>query len=189
MRLGIVVIIVSCAAVAGGVVIQEWRVAAAEARRVAGLWRLSAHGPYRFGLETDPPASLSAVMDMTFSQRNDGPRDVTLTRANAGEFVLLAPVPLPAKTSRELVMHQELDCTADTLLPSQPPPNRTTSDPLRWPSELQITATTPHDTHTITFTRPPYDTEREAVTCDWLRSGRPNRLEGPATTDPLRPSS
>ena len=188
LRLGSVVIIVSFAAVAGGLKVQERRAAAAEARRLAGLWQLSAYGPYGFGLEANPPPSLSAVMDMKLSLRNDGPRDVTVTRASAGGFVLLAPVPLPAQTTREFVMHQTLDCTADTLLPSQPPLNRTNSDPLKWPGLLEVTATTPRDSHTITFTRPPYDTERAAFICDWLRSGRPRkRLGGPATTDPLGP--
>ena len=184
LQLGIVVIIVSLAAVAGVSGIHERRVAAAEARRLAGLWQLSADGPYGFGLEADPPASLSAVMDMTISLRNDGPQDVTVTSASAGGFVLLAPVLLPAQTRREFVMHQTLDCTADTLLPSQPPLNRTTSGPLKWPGLLQVTARTARDTRTITFARPPYDSEHAAVICDWLRSGRPERSGGAATTDP-----
>ena len=185
LRLGSVVIIVSFAAVAGGLKVQERRVAAAEARRLASLRQLSADGPYGFGLEADPPPSLSAVLDMKFSLRNDGPRDVTVTRASAGEFVLLAPVPLPAQTRREFVMHQKLDCTADTLLPSQPTLYRTTSDPLKWPGLLQVTVATPRDTQTITFARPPYYIERAAAICDWLRSGRPERFGGPAITDPL----
>jgi len=189
LRLGIVVIIVSCAVVAGGVQVQERRVAAAETRRVAGLFQLTAHGRYGFGLEADPPPSLTVVLDMTISVRNDGPGEVTMTRASAGRFVLAAPVPIPARTSRALVLHQALDCTADTLLPPPPPLSAATSDTLRWPGELQVTATTPQDTHTMTFARPPYDTEREAVTCDRLRSGQLSRLGGPATADPLRPGS
>ena len=185
LRLGIAVSIVSFAFVAGGLEVQERRVAAAEAHRLAGLRQLSAYGPYGFGLETDPPPSLSAVVDMKFSLSNDGPRDVTVTRASAGGFVLLAPVPLPAQTRREFVMHQEIDCTADTLLPSQPPLNRATSDPLKWPGLLQVTARTPRDTQTITFARPPYYAEHAAFICDWLRSGRPGVLGGLATADPL----
>ena len=189
LRLVIVVIIVSGAAVAGGVKVQERRVAAAEVRRVAGVFQLSADGPYGFGLEADPLPSLTAALDMTISVRNDSPGEVTMTRASAGGFVLLAPVPIPARTSRALVLHQELDCTADTLLPPPPPLSRATPDSLRWPGELQVTATTPQDTHTMTFARPPYDNEREAVTCDRLRSGQLNRLGGPTTPDPLRPGS
>lgn len=180
LRLGIVVVILSFAAVAAGLEVQERRVAAAEAHRLADLRKLSAYGPYGFGLETDPPPSLSAVMDMKFSLSNDGPRDVTVTRASAGGFVLLAPVPLPAQTRREFVMHQELDCTADTLLPSQPPLDRATSIPLRWPGLLQVTAGTSRDTQTITFARPSYYTEHAALVCDWLRSGRPGTLGGTA---------
>ena len=178
LRLGIVVVILSFAAVAAGLEVQERRVAAAEAHRLADLRKLSAYGPYGFGLETDPPPSMSAVMDMKFSLSNDGPRDVTVTRASAGGFVLLAPVPLPAQTRREFVMHQELDCTADTLLPSQPPLDRATSIPLSWPGLLQVTAGTSRDTQTITFARPSYYTEHAALVCDWLRSGRPGTLGG-----------
>ena len=50
-------------AVAAGLEVQERRVAAAEAHRLADVRQLSAYGPYGFGLETDPPPSLSAVMD------------------------------------------------------------------------------------------------------------------------------
>ena len=184
LRLAIVVIIVSLAALAAGLEVQERRVAAAEARRLTGSWQLSADGPYGFGLEAEPPPSLSAVMDMTFSLRNDGPRDVTVTRASAGEFVLLAPVLLPAQTRREVVMRQDLDCGGDTLLPLQPSTIRTTSVPLTWPGLLKVTARTPRGTQTITFARPPYYTEHAAVMCDWVRSGRPEGLGGPATTDP-----
>lgn len=183
LRLGIVVIAVACAAVAAGLKVQEQRVAAAEARRLAELWQLSADGPSSFGLEAVAPPSLSAVMDMTFSLRNNGPQDVTVTRASSGEFVLLTPVPLPAHARRDVVLHQQLDCTADTLLPPQPVADRPTYGPLRWPGELQVTATTPRDTDAMTFARPPYDIERAAVTCDRLRS-RPEGLGGPATSAP-----
>lgn len=183
MRVGVAVILASCTAIAGGVEVQERRGAAAQARRVAHLWQLSARGPYAVGLEAKPPPSLSVALDMTFSMRNDGPQEVTMTRASTGRFVLLAPVQIPPRTSRELVLHQELDCTADTLLPPPPPLSRATSDTSAWPGELQVTAVTPQDSHTMTFARPPYDTEREAVTCDRLRSGQLNRVGGPATPD------
>ena len=169
----------SFAAVAGGAKVQEQRAAAAEARRLASVRQVSADGPYGFELEANPPPSLSALLDMKFSLRNDGPRDVTVTRATAGEFVLLAPSPLPAQTRRELAMHQKVDCTADTLQPFQPTLNRTTSDSLKWPGQLQVTVATPRDTQTITFARPPYDNERVAAICDWLRGGRPGRFGGP----------
>lgn len=183
LRLGIVVIVVACAALAAGLEVQERRGAAAEARRLAELRQLSADGPSSFGLEAVTPPSLSAVMHMTFSLRNAGPQDVTVTRASTGEFALLTPVQLPAHARRDVVLHQELDCTADTLLPAQPPPRRTTSGPLRWPGELHVTATTPRHTATMTFARPPYDIERAAVTCDLLRSG-PGGLGVAATPAP-----
>lgn len=185
LRLGSVVIIVSFAAVAGGSKVQEQRSAAAEARRLASLRQVSVDGPYGFELEADPAPSLSAVLDMKFSLRNTGPRDVTVTRATAGEFVLLAPFPLPAQTRRELVMRQKVDCTADTLQPFQPTLNRPTSDSLKWPGLLQVTVATPRDTQAITFARPPYDNERVAAICDWLRGGRPERVGGAATSDPF----
>ena len=182
LRLGIVVSIVSVAAVAAGLEVQERRLA--EARRLAGTWQLSASGPHGFGLEAEPPSSLSAVMVMTFSLRNDGPRDVTVTRASAEGFVLLAPVLLPAQTSREVVMRQDLDCGGDTLLPLQPSIIRTTSVPLTWPGPLRVTVITPRGNPTIALAQPPYYTEHAAVMCDRLRSGRPEGLAGPAKTDP-----
>ena len=182
LRLGIVVSILLLAAVAAGLEVQERRLA--EARRLAGTWQLSASGPHGFGLEAEPPPSLSAVMVMTFSLRNDGTRDVTVTRASAEGFVLLAPVLLPARASREVVMRQDLDCGGDTLLPLQPSSIRTTSVPLTWPGPLQVTVITPRGTPTITLAQPPYYTEHAAVMCDRLRSGRPEGLGGPATTDP-----
>lgn len=175
-------LLVSFAAVAGGSQVQEWR--AAEARRLAGSWQLSAAGPHGFGLEADPAPALSAVMGLELSLRNGGQQDVTVTRASAGGFVLQAAVLLPAQTRRDVVLHQELDCSADTLLPSQPPLDRTTSDPPRWPGPLQVTLTTPRGTPTITFDRPPYDIEHAAVTCDWLRSGRPSGMGRPVTAGP-----
>ena len=182
LRLGIVVIIVSILAVAAGLEVQERRLA--EARRLAGTWQLSASGPHGFGLEAEPPPSLSAVMVMTFSLRNDGPRDVTVTRASAEGFVLFAPVLLPAQTSREVVMRQDLDCGGDTLLPLQPSILRTTSVPLTWPGPLQVTVITPRGNPTIALAQPPYSTEHAAVMCDRLRSGRLEGLGAPATTDP-----
>ena len=182
LRLAGIVTIVSISVVAGGLEIQERRLA--EARRLAGTWQLSAYGPHGFGLEAEPPPSLSAVMVMTFSLRNDGPRDVTVTRASAEGFVLLAPVLLPAQTSREVVMRQDLDCGGDTLLPLQPSIIRTTSVPLTWPGLLQVTVITPRGNPTITLAQPPYYTGHAAVMCDWLRSGQPEGLGGPATTDP-----
>ena len=181
LRLGIVVIIVSILAVAAGLEVQERRLA--EARRLAGTWQLSASGPHGFGLEAEPPPSLSAVMVMTFSLRNDGPRDVTVTRASAEGFVLFAPVLLPAQTSREVVMRQDLDCGGDTLLPLQPSILRTTSVPLTWPGPLQVTVITPRGNPTIALAQPPYSTEHAAVMCDRLRSGRLEGLGGPAKTD------
>ena len=171
LRLGIVVMIVSILAVAAGLEVQQRRLA--EARRLAATWQLSASGPHGFGLEAEPPPSLSAVMVMTFSLRNDGPQDVTVTRASAEGFVLLAPVLLPAQTSREVVMRQNLDCGGDTLLPVQPSIMRTTSVPLAWPGPLQVAVTTPRGNPTITLAQPPYYTEHAAVMCDRLRSGRP----------------
>ena len=184
LRLGIVVIVTAFAAVAAGSKVQKQRADAAEARRLASLRQVSVDGPYGFGLEADPPPSLSAVLDMKLSLRNDGPRDVTVTRATTGEFILLAPFQLPAQTRREVVMHQKVDCTADTLQPVQPRINLITSDLLKWPGLLQVTVATPRDTQTITFARPPYDNERVAAICDWLRGGRPGRSGGPAMTDP-----
>lgn len=182
LRLAGIVTIVSISVVAGGLEVQERRLA--EARRLAGTWQLSAYGPHGFGLEAEPPPSLSAVMVMTFSLRNDGPRDVTVTRASAEGFVLLAPVLLPAQASREVVMRQDLDCGSDTLLPLQPSIIRTTPVPLTWPGLLQVTVITPRGNPTITLAQPPYYTGHAAVMCDWLRSGRPEGLRGPATTDP-----
>jgi hypothetical protein len=192
LRVGAVAVVVAGATVAGAVEVQEWRAAAVEARRVAQLWQLSTSGPRRLWLEVRPPPSLTAVMSTTFSLRNDGEREVTVTRASAGRFVLHAPVTLPPQTSRDLLLQQKLDCTADTLLPPSPPPlTRPTSDPTSdptWPGELQITATTSHRTRTTTFARPPYDVVREAATCDWLRAGRPEGLAG-IPVDALRPGS
>ena len=172
-------IVVSFAVVAAGFEVQKRNVAAAAARRLASLRQVSADGPYGFELHAAPPPSLSAALDMTFSLRNDGPRDVTVTRASAAEFVLLAPVALTARTRRDVVLHQKVDCTADTLQPLQPKLNRTTSDSRRWPGPLQVTVGASHDTQTITFPRPPYDNERVAALCDWLRGGRPGKFGTP----------
>ena len=178
LRLGGVAILVSSGAVAAGSELQVRRTAATEARRLADLWQVSADGPYGLGLESEPPPSLTAMMTIKLSLRNDGPQDVTVTHAGAGELVLLAPVPLPARTRREVVLHQELDCSSDTLLPAPAPPDRTTSDPSRWPGPLQVTAETGRDTRAMTFDRPPYDTELAAVACDRVRSEQRRRLGG-----------
>jgi hypothetical protein len=174
------VIILSMAAVAGGLEVQERRDAAVEARRLAGLLQLSAYGPYGLGAEADPPPSLSAVLDIKLLLRNDGPRDVTVTHANAGGFVLLEPVPLPAQTTRALVMHQNLRCSTDPPRPSLTTPEGQPN----WPGPLQITAETPGGSETIVLARPPY-TDHAAEVCAWMRNGRPARPGGAATTDPV----
>ena len=173
LRLATAVVIVSVAAVAGGSKLQAQRAASSEARRLASLRQVTADGPYGFAFEADPPPALSARLNITFSLRNNGPRDVTVTHATTGEFTLAAPLHLAAQTRRDVVMHQKVDCTADTLQPAQPTTNRATSDSLRWPGRLQVTVATPRDTQTITLARPPYDDVRAAAICDWLRAGRP----------------
>ena len=170
LRAGGAVVVASCVVLAAGSVVRERR--ADEARRLAGTWQLSADGPAGFGLEAGSARSLSAVMDLTLSLRNDAGRAVVVTGASAGGFVLGAPVPLPARTTRDVVLHQELDCTADTLLPPGPPSDRPTAEPLRWPGPLQVVASTPRGTATVTFDRPPYDSSRAAAACDGLRRRR-----------------
>lgn len=171
LRLGGVVIIVAVAAVAGGLEVQERRDVAAEERRLAGLLQLSApHGPWEIFVAADRPFPRSAVvLNMKIPVRNDGPRDVTVTRASAGGFVLLlAPVPLPAQAAVELVMQQRVHCTADTQ-----PPSEATLSPWAAPGPLQVTARTSRGTRTITIARPPYDPAHAARVCALLRNNPP----------------
>jgi hypothetical protein len=177
LRLGSIVIIVSIAAVAAGLEVQERRDTAAEERRLAGLPQLSAAGPYGFGFEADPPPSLSGVLTMPVNLSNDGPRDVIVTHASAGGFVLLAPVPLPAQSTRHVVMRQNLQCSADTPPPTQPSGSESSVPKPVWPGPLLITAKTPRGTQTITLARPPYYTDHAAGVCESLRDGGPDRRE------------
>ena len=146
---------------------QDRRDVTAEERRLAGLLQLSApDGPWQLFAAAKSPSPRSIDLDMRVPVHNDGPRDVTVTRASAGGFVLLlAPVPLPAQTTVELVMQQKVPCTADTQ-----PPSQATASPWAAPGPLHITARTSRGTRTITIARPPYDNAHAARMCALLLS-------------------
>ena len=173
LRLGGVVGIVAVAAIVGGLEVQERRDAAAEERRLAGLLQLSSPDePWRqMFAAADSPTPTSVDVEMRVPVHNDGPRDVTVTQASAGGFVLFgSPVPLPTQTTVELVMQQTVQCTADT---PPLPPSEATPDRMAAPGPLQITAQTERGTRTITIARPTYDTEHAARMCALLRNPPP----------------
>lgn len=167
--LGSVVITVALAAVAGGLEVQERRDAAAEERRLAGLLQLSSsEGPWPSFVALDVPSANFFDVNIWIPVRNDGPRDVTVTQASAGEFVLLRPVALPAQATRRLLMQQKVRCAPDTASPPQTRP-----DEMAAPGPLHVTAETSRGTRTITIERPPYDTELAARWCEALRTDPP----------------
>ena len=173
--LGSVVVMVFIAAVAAGLNVQERRVAAADARALDGLSQIRAVGPYRFRRESDLPPAESAVTQLSLCLRNDGPRDVTLTHATTGGFALLTPVELPAQRLRLVAVYQQAGGAADTLLHSSASPmNGPTTYPQDWRGRLQVTATTPRGSRTITLARPPYHGGHTASPCDRLRSRAPS---------------
>jgi hypothetical protein len=208
LRLGSAVVIVSILSFAGGMQVQERRLsgargsegsvtkdalpsrtgsasaapeAAAQAPRPSALPELSAAGPHWFDLEeAEPPAPLSIVMTMGITLRNEGPRDVTVYHASAGGFVLLEHVQLSARTAREVILRQHLQCSADTPLPAELPDTGSTGT-LPWPGPLVITASTLGGPETITLDEPPYYTDHAAGNCKWVRDGRPATLGGPPT--------
>ena len=160
LLLGSAVVVLCVAAVASGVELQQRRHAAAEERRLAGLLQLSSSGALGIFVLPDPPPSRTAEVEMRIDVHNDGPRDVTLTRASSGGLRLLAPVPLPAQMTQALVMRQRIECDAGAPAPLQIPPG-----PMAAPGPLQITARTARGTRTITIPRPPYNTDHADLAC------------------------
>ena len=169
LRVGSGIIIVLIAAVAGGREVQERRVAAGEARRLAAPPKLSAYGPVGFGLESSPPPYLSAVLNMEFGLRNECQEDVTVTHASAGAFVLSGPRPAPGAV-----------VTCPGHAPGPPMQRRhscgnlASASRMHWPGPLQVTVTSSRDSQTITLAQPPYSQEHAAAICGWLRNGQPD---------------
>ncbi len=164
--------IVATAAVVAGLEVQERRAAAAEERRLAGLLQLSVadNGSWQTLLSASSLPPTAVQMDMRVQIRNDGPRDVTVSNASAGRFVLfIAPVSIAAQATVELVLLQEVDCSAEA-----PPSSDTFAPGLPLaPGPLEITAFTSRGTRTITIAEPPYDTEQEALACALMQNNPP----------------
>ena len=168
LRLGSAVIVLSVAAVAAGLEVQERRQAAAEERRLAGLLQLSSPGPLGMSVTPDPPPSRSAQVEMLVNIQNDGPRGITVTHASSGGLRLLAPVPLAPQMTQALVMQGAFECNADA-----PPALQVALGPIAAPGPLQITARTARGIRRITVDRPPYNTDQAELACALMRDTPP----------------